>query len=111
MKHLESPASFALAAGNIPDHARHFFGDDFIELGMDQSDDEIVATLRKHLNDKDRLLAMTKSAHERITREHSTDVFAEKVVLLLGDYLAKSRTPTPTPTDQSSGTSEPRGSG
>jgi FkbM family methyltransferase len=93
MKYLEIPASYALVAGDMPEHGRPLFGGDFIELGMGQSDEEILAALRAHLLDKDRLVGLTDAAHRRILREHSTDAFADRVLGLLRGLLARRNAP------------------
>jgi hypothetical protein len=91
MKYLEIPASFALVAGNMPEHGRALFADDFIELAMEHSDEQILDTLRVHLAEKDRLLMMTKAVHQRVIREYSTDAFADRVLDIFREALARCR--------------------
>jgi hypothetical protein len=98
MKYLEIPASYALVAGNMPDHGRSLFGGDFIELAMEQSDEEILGTLRAHVADEDRLRTMTDTVHRRVVLEHSTDAFVDRVLGICRDALAQRRTrPRPRP--------------
>jgi GT2 family glycosyltransferase len=80
MKYLEIPASYTAVAGDMPEWGRPLFGNDFIELGMEQSDADIMTTLRAHLADKDRLRAMTEVVHQRVMREHSTEAFADRLL-------------------------------
>jgi FkbM family methyltransferase len=89
MKYLEIPASKALVAGNLPEHGRSLFGDSFINLSLEQSDEEILASLRAGLADKERLRALTEAAHQRIVREHSTEAFADRVLAIFRDLLAR----------------------
>jgi GT2 family glycosyltransferase/2-polyprenyl-3-methyl-5-hydroxy-6-metoxy-1,4-benzoquinol methylase len=91
MKYLEIPASFAAVAGDMPEHGRSLFGDDFIELAMGQSDEQILGTLRAHLAKKDRLLMMTEAVHPRVIREYSTDAFADRVLDIFRETLAQCR--------------------
>src|SRR5262249_52778709 len=89
MKYLEIPASFTVVAGNIPEHGRALFGENFIELGMEQSDREILATLKAHLADKDRLRAMADTVHQCVMFEWSTDAFADRVLDHFRQLVAK----------------------
>jgi GT2 family glycosyltransferase/tetratricopeptide (TPR) repeat protein/2-polyprenyl-3-methyl-5-hydroxy-6-metoxy-1,4-benzoquinol methylase len=91
MKYLEVAASYAAVAGDMPEHARPLFGTDFIELGMHQSDEEILTRLRSGLADKERLEEMTAAAHERVVREYSTDSWAGKALALFRQALAARR--------------------
>jgi GT2 family glycosyltransferase/spore maturation protein CgeB/tetratricopeptide (TPR) repeat protein/protein-L-isoaspartate O-methyltransferase len=88
MKYLEIAASFALVAGNMPDHVRQVFGNDFLELSETQSDREIIAALQDTLADKERLTAMIAAAHRRIVSEFSTDRFAERVLAIFQSELS-----------------------
>jgi hypothetical protein len=93
MKYFEIAASFALVAGNMPDHAREVFGSDFLELGMQQSDEEIIAAFKGALADKDRLKACIGAAHRRVVTEFSTERHADRVLAILQECLAKRRAP------------------
>jgi GT2 family glycosyltransferase/tetratricopeptide (TPR) repeat protein/2-polyprenyl-3-methyl-5-hydroxy-6-metoxy-1,4-benzoquinol methylase/glycosyltransferase involved in cell wall biosynthesis len=97
MKYLEIAASHALVAGDLPDSARAVFQEDCIELSLGQSDEEILAELRNHLADKERLRDMTEAAHQRVVREFSTDAFARRVLGLFRQILAKRRRPKEVP--------------
>jgi GT2 family glycosyltransferase/tetratricopeptide (TPR) repeat protein/2-polyprenyl-3-methyl-5-hydroxy-6-metoxy-1,4-benzoquinol methylase len=89
MKYLEIAASGGLVAGNLPEHARPLFSNDFIELSMEQSDREILDTLKRHLADKERLESMAESARRRVVKDFSTDAFADKVPGLFRQALAQ----------------------
>jgi hypothetical protein len=80
MKYYEIAASRSLIAGDMPDEGRLIFGSDFLELRHDQSDGQILDSLRSMLADKQRLTAMADAAHARVIRDHSTDAFAARLV-------------------------------
>jgi hypothetical protein len=83
MKYFEIAASYSLIAGDMPEEGQLIFGNDFIRLSNEQSDEQILSTLQRNLACKDRLLAMTNAAHRRITQNYSTDMFADR---LLNDF-------------------------
>ncbi len=89
MKYLEIPACHAAVAGNLPDWCRPFFQDSIIELREEQSDETILATLRSHLADKDRLRSLTEKGHSRVVRDFSTNAFADRVMQIFGEALAR----------------------
>ena len=91
MKYLEIAASHTLVAGDMPEHARHIFGDDFVELSMNQSDEAIPSNPPDHLADKDRMAAMTDAAHRRVLHEHSTEAFADRTLALFRALLARQK--------------------
>jgi GT2 family glycosyltransferase/tetratricopeptide (TPR) repeat protein len=91
MKYLEIAASQALVAGDMPDHARPLFRDDFLELRMEQSDEEILAALRAELADKGRLAARAAAAHRRVVGEHSTEAFADRTLALFRELVGRRR--------------------
>jgi hypothetical protein len=80
MKYYEIAASYSLIAGDMPEEGRLIFGNDFVELRHEQSDAELLASFREHLAAKGGILAATESAYRRITREYSTDAFADRLL-------------------------------
>ncbi|MBL8799298.1 MAG: glycosyltransferase, partial [Planctomycetia bacterium] len=91
MKYLEIAASRTLVAGDLPDTARPVFAGGCVELHLGQSDEEILAALRGHLADKERLRALTDTVHRRVLAECSTDAFADRLLAHLRERLAEWR--------------------
>jgi GT2 family glycosyltransferase/2-polyprenyl-3-methyl-5-hydroxy-6-metoxy-1,4-benzoquinol methylase/tetratricopeptide (TPR) repeat protein len=89
MKYLEIAASGALVAGDLPESARPVFGDDFLELSLGQSDEEVLAALRSALADKHRLRERIDAARRRVAEGLSTDAFADRVLDLFRSALAR----------------------
>jgi glycosyltransferase involved in cell wall biosynthesis len=79
-KYLEISASHALVAGDMPDSGREIFGDDYLELRLDDSDDAIMEKLRRTLADKDRLRGRIRAAQARVVEVFSTQAFADVAV-------------------------------
>ena len=76
-----------MVIGTIPPEARSFFGDGFVELPEDGSDEEIKGIIRSLLKDKDALLRRASAGHDRISSEFSNIQFSKKFVLLIQDLL------------------------
>jgi len=91
MKYFEIAASGTLIAGDMPEEGRVIFGDDFLELRPEQSDDEIVVTFRNCLADKERLQVRARAAHEQVMREHSTEAFASRLLAQLRQIVVDRR--------------------
>ena len=59
---------------------------------LKMSDDEIVSTLKEHLADKDRLRSMIAVSSQRVTRDFSTEAFADRVITACRQFLSHLRT-------------------
>jgi GT2 family glycosyltransferase/2-polyprenyl-3-methyl-5-hydroxy-6-metoxy-1,4-benzoquinol methylase/tetratricopeptide (TPR) repeat protein len=100
-KYLEIAASGALVAGDLPDCGRPLFDDDWVELGLGQTDEEVLAALRGALADKDRLRSRIEAVRQRVVRDFSTDAFAARVLALFADALGRRKsTSLPQPSAQ-----------
>ena len=89
MKYLEIAASGALVAGDLPESGRAAFRDDWLELSLGQSDEEVLAALRAALGDKDRLQERIAAARQRVVREFSTEAVAERVLNVFRQEIAR----------------------
>ena len=87
MKYLEIAASRALVAGNMPETGRPIFGDHFLELGLGDTDDQIMRKFREALADKKRLRAQIDQIAERVDRNCSTESFADNLLATLSKHL------------------------
>jgi hypothetical protein len=87
MKYFEIAASRCLIAGDMPEEGREIFGDDFLELSPEQSDGEIIDSLRHALADSAWRQARTDAAHRRILTEHSTAAFAVRLLSQLRQFV------------------------
>jgi len=89
MKYLEIPMSGAAIAGNIPTSGRDLLDSCIIELTDEMSDPQIIGILKEALSDQQRLLKMIKTASQRISRDFSVDVFADRVIQIARDVMKK----------------------
>ncbi len=87
-KYFEIAASRALIAGDMPDEGRDIFGDDFLELFPDDTDDQLMAKIRDCLVRRELVIAKTERAHQRVIRDHSADAFADRLLQMLAQYKA-----------------------
>jgi hypothetical protein len=91
MKYLEIAASGAAIAGNIPDSGRELLKDCMIEPYEEMSDETIMATLRSYLTDKDRLRSLIVESSHLVTREFSTEGFANRVIEISRHVASRKR--------------------
>ena len=77
-KYFETSMSKSVVCGNMPTDGKNIWNKDFIELNPKMSDDEILDTIDKALQDKKKLIDMANITYQKM-EEFNLDKFSHKL--------------------------------
>lgn len=86
-KYFETSMSKSIICGNMSTDGKNIWNKDFIELNPKMSDNEILDTLDKALQDKKKLINMANTTYQKM-EEFNLDKFSHKLYYLISLYLS-----------------------
>ena len=86
-KYFEISACKSVVFGNMPDQGRAIWGNNFIEIKDDMTDEQILYTLEKYLNKKEKLVTYINNMGKIIQEEYNSQKYASKILNIFHDIL------------------------
>lgn len=78
-KYPEISASKSVLLGNINDQGKEVWGDDFVHIENNMTDEQILEKIRSALDDKEKLQNMANKMYDKIRSEYNYNKFCERL--------------------------------
>lgn len=78
-KYFEISASKSLILGDMPKQGEEIFGDNYIKLSKNMSEDEMFNVIKNALNDKDDIMRKANINYDTVRSKHTIDVFHQQL--------------------------------